>query len=224
MTLGQQNESCFKSVHNFIERRKDRLNKIRKQQEHDFKKNLIVSAAEEIFYTKGFEGTTMLEIANKAGYSKGSIYSYFKSKNEVCFCIINNYFGSISQLAQTISQEKTSGLKKLITFKDKFLIEFSQKEDFRKIFETFKYHKNQCQSMEDEIIKNRRYNTEINNALKSFIEEGKIDGSLKSSVKSELLADALWGENESFISELGMNKENRFNYLFELIIDSITQE
>ena len=144
------------------------MNKVRKQQEYEFKKNLIVSAAKEIFYTKGFESTTMMEIANKVGYSKGSIYSYFKSKNEVCFCIINNYFEDISQLAQQITDQKKNGLKKLITFKEVFLKEFSGKDDFRKIFETFKYHRSQCIAMEEEIIKNKSYNEDIIKLLRDI--------------------------------------------------------
>lgn len=83
----------------------------RKQQEYEFKKNLIVTAAKEIFFSKGFENTTMLEIAKKVGYSKGSIYSYFKSKNEVCFCIVNNYFMDIAQLANEISKRSTQACK-----------------------------------------------------------------------------------------------------------------
>lgn len=200
------------------------MHKIRKQQEYDFKKNLIVSAAEEIFFIKGFENTTMQEIAHKVGYSKGSIYSYFKSKNEVCFCIINNYFGSISQLAQQISAKKLSGLDKLITLKERFLNEFSNKDDFRKIFETFKYHRSQCELIEDEIDKNQNYNKEINLAIRHFIEEGIADGSIKSNVQVIPFSNALWGEDVSFISELGTKGENSFHYLFELIIESIKQE
>lgn len=195
----------------------------RKQQEFEFKKSLIITAAEEIFFTKGFENTTMLEIAHKVGYSKGSIYSYFKSKNEVCFCIINNYFMSIANLAQKILEQDITGLEKIITFKDRFLREFSQKEDFRKIFETFKYHRNQCMEMEDEIDKNKNYNIEINLAIRQYLQEGISDGSIKDDVRIESLAEALWGEEVSFISELGIKGENSFNYLFELIINSIKQ-
>lgn len=195
----------------------------RKQQEYDFKKNLIVSAAEEIFFTKGFENTTMMEIAKKVGYSKGSIYSYFKSKNEVCFCIVNNYFKSIADLAKEISENKCVGLEKLIIFKERFLSEFSKKEDFRKIFETFKYHRSQCIAIEEEIDRNKNYNQEINQSLIQYLEEGIKDGSLKQDIDVEVLAKALWGEEESFISELGTKGENSFDYLFKLIIDSIKQ-
>ncbi len=193
----------------------------RKQQEYEFKKNLIVSAAEEIFFTKGFENTTMMEIAHKVGYSKGSIYSYFKSKNEVCFCIVNNYFGSIAGLAQEISKKKCDGLQKLIIFKSRFLKEFSTKEDFRKIFETFKYHRGQCIAIEEELDRNKNYNREINLAIRGFLEEGMRDGSIKQSINVIVLASALWGEEVSFISELGTKGDNDFVYLFDLIIDSI---
>lgn len=47
------------------------------------KKNQIVLAAIETFVLKGFEKTTINEIAQAAGIGKGTIYEYFKSKEEV---------------------------------------------------------------------------------------------------------------------------------------------
>lgn len=46
-------------------------------------RNAILAAAEELFSEKGFEGTTMQEISERAGLSKGAVYLYFKSKEEL---------------------------------------------------------------------------------------------------------------------------------------------
>ena len=46
-------------------------------------RNAILAAAEELFSDKGFEGTTMQEVSEKAGLSKGAVYLYFKSKDEL---------------------------------------------------------------------------------------------------------------------------------------------
>ncbi|MEG2814125.1 MAG: helix-turn-helix domain-containing protein [Oscillospiraceae bacterium] len=40
----------------------------------------ILNAAEELFSTKGYEKTTVDDIAHKSQYSKRTIYIYFKSK------------------------------------------------------------------------------------------------------------------------------------------------
>lgn len=43
----------------------------------------ILSAAQELFSERGFDGTTMQEVSGRAGLSKGTVYLYFKSKEEL---------------------------------------------------------------------------------------------------------------------------------------------
>ena len=46
-------------------------------------KNKIIQAAIKIFSQKGFHKSTMDEIAREVGVSKGTLYTYFKSKEEI---------------------------------------------------------------------------------------------------------------------------------------------
>ena len=46
-------------------------------------KNKIIQAAVKIFSQKGFHKSTMDEIAKEVGVSKGTLYTYFKSKEEI---------------------------------------------------------------------------------------------------------------------------------------------
>jgi AcrR family transcriptional regulator len=43
----------------------------------------IIQTALEIFSKNGYRGTTMDDIATKLGVSKGALYSYFKSKDDI---------------------------------------------------------------------------------------------------------------------------------------------
>lgn len=47
------------------------------------KEELILTAAERCFLTKGFHKTTMRDIATEADISLGSIYQYFKGKHDI---------------------------------------------------------------------------------------------------------------------------------------------
>ena len=47
------------------------------------KRDSIVQASLEVFLTSGFEGASMAEIAERVGGSKATLYSYFKSKEEL---------------------------------------------------------------------------------------------------------------------------------------------
>lgn len=52
------------------------------------KKNLIMNTALEHFAREGFHATTINQIANHAGISKGLLYNYFKSKEDLLDSII----------------------------------------------------------------------------------------------------------------------------------------
>jgi AcrR family transcriptional regulator len=49
----------------------------------DLAKKRIIDAAYKIFYRKGYLSSTMNDVAKEVGVSKGSLYSYFKSKEEL---------------------------------------------------------------------------------------------------------------------------------------------
>ncbi|MDU4751835.1 MAG: helix-turn-helix domain-containing protein, partial [Clostridium butyricum] len=46
-------------------------------------KGLIVSAAWELFYKKGYDNTTVDEIIERSHTSKGAFYHYFKGKDSL---------------------------------------------------------------------------------------------------------------------------------------------
>lgn len=48
----------------------------------------IASAAERLFYQKGIVATTMDDIAREAGYSKATLYVYFKNKEEIVGALV----------------------------------------------------------------------------------------------------------------------------------------
>lgn len=48
----------------------------------------ILEVAKEVFFSKGLEAATMEEIANRAELSKGTLYLYFKSKEELYVSLV----------------------------------------------------------------------------------------------------------------------------------------
>ena len=47
---------------------------------HDKRKNEIFDCAGELFYTEGYEKTSIQQIIDKLGIAKGTFYHYFSSK------------------------------------------------------------------------------------------------------------------------------------------------
>lgn len=59
------------------------------------KEKLIIDAAIKLFANKGFVATSIQEIANEAGISKGAFYIYFKSKESLLIEIFKYYYETI---------------------------------------------------------------------------------------------------------------------------------
>lgn len=79
------------------------------------KKALIMRTALELFASDGYYGTTISKIAGNAGISKGLLYNYFKSKEELIKTIIFTGFGNIERLLDpdsdgVISKEEMESL------------------------------------------------------------------------------------------------------------------
>src|ERR1700731_2894878 len=49
----------------------------------DAKRRAIIAVAREVFLAQGYAATSMSEIAARLGGSKGTLYNYFRSKEEL---------------------------------------------------------------------------------------------------------------------------------------------
>lgn len=54
------------------------------------KKELILAAGKELFLEKGYANTRIIDIAEKAGIGKGTVYAYFESKEDIMVQIIRD--------------------------------------------------------------------------------------------------------------------------------------
>ena len=58
----------------------------------DERKSQIINAAEDVFTKKGFAEARMDDIAEETGLSKGTLYNYFKSKDDLIIAILDRIF------------------------------------------------------------------------------------------------------------------------------------
>lgn len=66
----------------------------------EFNMNNIIGAAEELFMKKGFEATSVDDIAKLAENSKSTIYVYFRSKEEIFDHIVLSYMQKMLEFAE----------------------------------------------------------------------------------------------------------------------------
>jgi AcrR family transcriptional regulator len=70
------------------------------------KKQLIITAALKCFAHKGFHATSIQEIVETAGVAKGSVYSYFKSKEDLLYIAIKHEYDRMMSDIFTVANDK----------------------------------------------------------------------------------------------------------------------
>lgn len=69
------------------------------------KKEVIASAAKELFSTYGFKAVSMDKIAEKSGVAKGTLYLYFKDKEELFHYLLEEFIEEIRDIFREITSK-----------------------------------------------------------------------------------------------------------------------
>jgi AcrR family transcriptional regulator len=110
------------------------------------KKQLIMEKSLELFAKQGFEATSVQQITEHCGISKGAFYLSFKSKDELILALIDHFMSQfISNLDYVVKNSKDHEL--LFEFYYATFDSFHKQSDFAKIL-----IKEQMQSFNEELI------------------------------------------------------------------------
>jgi AcrR family transcriptional regulator len=74
----------------------------------------IVLAALDLFVEKGFSATRMDEIAKRAGVTKGTVYLYFPSKEDLFRAVVEEMMGAQMETAERLVAEHTGPTRELV--------------------------------------------------------------------------------------------------------------
>jgi AcrR family transcriptional regulator len=66
----------------------------------------LVQSARHVFAVRGFEGASLDEIADGAGYTRGAIYKHFSNKEDLLFAVIDNFAEQINVDARSALDTK----------------------------------------------------------------------------------------------------------------------
>jgi AcrR family transcriptional regulator len=75
----------------------------------DVRRSLVLAAARSAFIELGLEGASMREIARRAGYTPGAIYSYFESKEEVYGALLGESLDRLNEFVDAAASAPVVG-------------------------------------------------------------------------------------------------------------------
>jgi AcrR family transcriptional regulator len=155
--------------------------------EENNKASRILSAATNVFAQKGFSKATMVEVANRADVAEGTIYEYFKNKQDLLFSIPKGQFMAFRNLLERslASENPLFRLRQMIW--NHFCI-FLSNPDFLIVF------------LNDIKLNKEFYSSEAYpyflqhiNVLYEILDEGKAQGVFRSDVDNRIYRNLFFG-------------------------------
>lgn len=110
----------------------------RKELEKNARKNDILEAALHLFAEKDFHEVTVDEIAERVGLSKGTLYLYFKNKEDLFFSIIEEKTEALFSRLQSVIQSDIPYLDRLEGLIRGYLSFFDEHKAYFKIIHSEK--------------------------------------------------------------------------------------
>jgi AcrR family transcriptional regulator len=208
----------------------------RKDKERLARKNEIITAAERVFIQKGFDNSTMEDIAKEAEFTKKTLYSYFESKEALYYEIMLIGFKTLnalynSELNENVEIGEIEKIKKIgytfINFSRDYPGYFKAIADYQT--KDFDFQDNKNNSLVKDCYIAGEYSFEL---LSNCIITGIKKGEVSDKVDASTVCLMLWATMLGFISL--MNKKEKYInvYLkkgineivetgFEMILNSI---
>jgi TetR/AcrR family transcriptional regulator len=85
----------------------------RKERERLRRRNEIIDAAERLFFSKGLENVTMDDIARDTELARGTLYLYFRNKDEILVAIAVRGVKVLNRLFKEAFQKGDTGIAKI---------------------------------------------------------------------------------------------------------------
>jgi AcrR family transcriptional regulator len=83
------------------------------KEEQETRRHEIFHKVVNIFLEKGFQETSMREIAESAGIGKSTLYDYFKTKDDILVYYFEDQLGDLTEAAQKIAMQNKSADRRL---------------------------------------------------------------------------------------------------------------
>lgn len=176
----------------------------RKEREKERRRSEILNAAEKVFFTKGLHNATMDEVADEAELSKGTVYLYFKNKEDLFFAINSRGADILRNLFEDALEKHVLGRDKLIAIGEAY---FQFAREYRDYFDAMlHYHSHKTDSKDCPFEGSHDEDSDIIKLVAEAVETGQKDGSITSEISALSLAFILWGQTTGIIDIITREK------------------
>lgn len=152
------------------------------------KSETILRAAAKVFAQSGYFNAKVSDVARSAGVADGTVYLYFKNKDDLLTSIFSWAMGEFLTRARTELAEIANAKQKLLSFAK---LHFSLLEQERDIAIVFQIELRQSTKFMEQF--STTYLAAYLQMLREIIEEGQKNGLFRSTLNAKLIAKLLFG-------------------------------
>jgi len=181
--------------------------KERREKEKEHRKHTILKAAKGLFFEQGFVATTMNEIASTAELGKGTLYLYYRNKEEL-------YISLLVEGMEILSRRLKQSISGLSNWEEKFMAigwaYYQYSIDYSEFFQiSFQFQQGELTLKISDELYQRCFEEGLNSltTLAKTLEEGMAGGEIERQDPMELTV-VLWGSLTGLIL-LHMSKDHR---------------
>lgn len=147
---------------------------------------VIVEAAEQIFSKKGFEKTTMQDIADELHLGIATVFRYFPKKDKLIVAVAVHVLERYDSIFTTVAADNTTCFKKIETLFDYFIADIEPDNlAATKLLEAFESYAStsleELSDYQDYILIRQK----IAKTLTAIIEDGVLDGSIRTDISAK---------------------------------------
>jgi TetR/AcrR family fatty acid metabolism transcriptional regulator len=170
------------------------------------KHNRIIEAAIKVFAKKGFFNARISEIAKEANVADGTIYLYFKSKDDILIHLFEESMDRLIKLIQSELAKEDNPISKLKRF---IQLHFTLVEGNPNLAEVITVELRQSNKFMKEYnnVKFRDYL----NLISSVIREGQNQGMIRRDVKPAIIKRAIFGALDEVTLPWALSEKKKYS-------------
>ncbi len=165
----------------------------RRRKEKENRKNAILKAARKLFFERGFKSVTVDLIAAKAEVSKGSIYLYFDSKEEIYTQILISANIERHKEIENFAKQEGNASDLLLTFARNYIDFFFENKELFRILMTFMLHADNMNLTEDQNTQLIHTTNENIRVISEILQKGVESGEFVADFDIRQAQNAIWG-------------------------------
>jgi AcrR family transcriptional regulator len=172
----------------------------RRKRERENRKNAILKAARKMFFEKGFRPVTVESIARKAELSKGSIYLYYNSKEEIYSQILLSDIDKFHDRVVDVIESPAAASETLIRLSEIYVDFFMNERELFRILMNFMLHNSDMNLSEDLNTRLIKATNRTISIVERVFQYGIEKGEFPPDINLRLNRNVIWGLLNGIIS------------------------